>query len=84
MTIKDKFYWHKAPQEEIDKLLEDKKTWQHVLDTYIQPDWCGYPDALRGQFGCFSLLDISVDGSRTKISEDFCKNCDCFNQQSKT
>jgi hypothetical protein len=82
--MKDKFYLHKAPQEEIDKLLDDKKTWQHVLDTYKQPDWCDHFDALDAIFGCCWLLDVFDDGPRTKISEDFCNDCPSFNQQLKT
>lgn len=44
--------------------------------SYKQPDWCKYPNALEGQMGCWSLMDLSKDGLRTKISKDFCKGCD--------
>jgi hypothetical protein len=28
-------------------------TAQKALDTYAQPDWCKYPDAMAGIMGCW-------------------------------
>ena len=69
-------YFHEISQEEVDKLIADKKTIGYIMETYKQPDWCKYPNALEGQMGCWSLMDLSKDGLRTKISKDFCKGCD--------
>ena len=71
-------YFHELEQTEIDTLIADKKTVGYILENYKQPDWCNYPNALEGQMGCWSLMDLSKDGLRTKISKDFCKGCDCF------
>ena len=46
------------------------------MDTFKQPDWCEYYEALNGNMGCWSLMDLAKDGMRTKISEEFCKGCD--------
>ena len=52
--------------------LKDK-TWQYVIDNYKQPDWCTYPEALAGDFGCWSLVysDHSAEGLFL-----VCKDCD--------
>jgi len=71
-------YFHEISQEEVDKLIADKRGVGYVMENYKQPDWCKYPNALEGQMGCWSLMDLSKDGLRTKISKDFCKGCDCF------
>lgn len=73
-----KKYWHEIPQEEIDKLIEEKRNYRYVVENYLQPDWCTYPDALGGIMGCWSLTDNAPDGKRTKISHEFCKKCDCY------
>ena len=69
-------YFHELEQTEIDALIDDKKTIGYIMETYKQPDWCKYPNALEGQMGCWSLMDLSKDGLWTKISKDFCKGCD--------
>lgn len=74
----DKKYFHELSQEEIEQLVSEKKTVAYVVDTYKQPDWCDYPEALNGDMGCWSLMDLEPDGLRTKISRDFCKNCDLY------
>jgi hypothetical protein len=71
-----KRYFHELSQEEVDKLITDKKNWGYIMNEYKQPDWCNCPNALEGTMGCWSLVDLSKDGFRTKISKDFCKGCD--------
>ena len=71
-----KRYFHELEQEEVDALITDKKTTDYIINTYKQPDWCEYPNALSVGFGCWSLMDLSKNGSRTKISKKFCKNCE--------
>lgn len=71
-------YFHELDQSEIEQLTSNKKTWADINTLYIQPKWCDYPNALDGAMGCWSLTDLSKNGSRTKISEEFCKTCDCF------
>ena len=73
-----KRYFHELEQSEINNLIADKKTIGYIIKNYRQPDWCKYPNALAGELGCWSLTDLSKDGLRSKISKDFCKDCDCF------
>lgn len=69
-------YFHELEQKEVDSLIADKKTIGYIMETYRQPIWCRYPNALEGQMGCWSLMNLSKDGLRAKISKDFCKGCD--------
>ena len=71
-------YFHEISQDEVDKLIADKKSIGYVMENYKQPDWCNYPEALSITMGCWSLCDLKKDGLRTKISKEFCKECDCF------
>ena len=71
-------YFHEISQDEVDKLIADKKSIGYVMENYKQPDWCNYPEALSMTMGCWSLCDLKKDGLRTKISKEFCKECDCF------
>ena len=71
-------YFHLAPQRRIDKMIADKKTWGDIQKEFSQPEWCNYPDALQGEMGCWSLVDMGKDGLRTKISHKLCKGCDCY------
>lgn len=73
-----KAYWHELSQKRIEKIIKDGITVKECLKQYKQPDWCNYPDALAGIMGCWSLTSNEKDGLRTKISKEFCKNCDCF------
>jgi len=68
-----KLYWHELSKEEYDKIIKSEMTIQDALDKYSQPDWCGYPDALAGMWGCWSL----TGENRIKISKEFCKDCEC-------
>ena len=71
-------YFHEISQDEVDKLISDKRSIGYVIANYKQPDWCNYPEALSTTMGCWSLCDLKKDGLRTKISKEFCKDCDCF------
>ena len=71
-------YFHELEQKEVDTLIADKKTTGYIMENYKQPNWCKSPNALEGKMGCWSLMDLSKDGLRTKISKDFCKGCECF------
>ena len=72
--MKDKRpFLHELTPGEIDKILAEKIKIGELMERYRQPDWCGYPGALEGQMGCWSLMDLK--GLRCKISKDFC--CDC-------
>ena len=82
-TEDNRKYWHEISQEEVDKLIADQKTIWYVMKNYKQPDWCNYEEALSWMMGCWSLCDINKDGTRTKISTEFCKNCECFNNKKK-
>ena len=73
-----KKYFHELEQSEIDTLIAEKKTIGYIHENYKQPDWCNYPNALEGNMGCWSLMNLLKEGMRTKISKDFCKNCERF------
>jgi hypothetical protein len=70
-------YWHELPQERIEELLGKGTTWGEVMENYRQPEWCTYPDALKGEFGCWSLTGGET---RTKISHEYCNECDCYHK----
>lgn len=77
-------YWHSLPQSEVEALVaKGDVTWRNIMDNYKQPDWCGYPEALSGLMGCWSLATVNSDGFRMKICKDYCKTCDCFIDQKK-
>jgi len=46
-------YFHELEQKEVDALIADKKTIGYIMETYKQPDWCKYPNALEGKMGCW-------------------------------
>lgn len=68
--MSDVQFFHKISNDEYNRLVDEDKTWQHIIDNYKQPDWCGYPEALRGGMGCWKLTDRGV-----KSQED-CKECE--------
>ena len=73
-------YWHKASNIQAQKLLDSNATIKEFMEQYSQPDWCGYPDALEGEMGCWSLTSFKL---RKRISPKFCKSCDCFKLKEK-
>ena len=73
-----KKYFHELPQSEIENLISENKTIEYLVENYKQPDWCCLMEALSMNAGCWSLCDVREGGLRTKISKDFCKECDYF------
>jgi hypothetical protein len=70
-----KRYWHTLADSTIKKLISKHTTWDAVMERYRQPSWCGYPNALEGILGCWSLTDHKI---RHEISREYCTRCDCF------
>ena len=68
-------YWHELADSTIKRLRNKGTSWEEVMKRYKQPNWCRYIDALEGNFGCYLLVDFDI---RPKISEEYCKNCECF------
>ena len=64
-------------KKEFKSLAKQKMTYAELAEKYPQPKWCGYPEALEGVMGCWSLLDFRV------TSEDYCKDCDCYREKLK-
>jgi hypothetical protein len=64
--------FHEMSDSNWQELLESKATWNDIMKEYAQPEWCDYPDALKGMMGCWSLIRRMVTG------EDYCKSCDCY------
>lgn len=73
-------YWHKLKDSTVKGIFDKETTIGEVLKRYKQPDWCTYPNALQGLLGCGSLLSVNL---RHKISEDYCKGCECFKRSDK-
>jgi hypothetical protein len=71
-------FFHEIPQSEVDTLIKEGVTWGQVKKDYQKPKWCKDKYALIGVMGCWSLCDLAPDGRRTKISVEFCKDCDYF------
>ena len=67
-------YFHELTEEEFQELLKKKLTWGECAIEYPQPSWCGYPDAVAGMMGCWSLMSLVVE------NEDYCKSCDCYSK----
>lgn len=74
--MKNKKFWHELTQAEIDNLIRQEADTDYILNNYNQPDWCTYPLALNSYTGCWSLMDLSKDGGRTKVSREYCLSCD--------
>lgn len=74
MKLKDlkNKYWHKLTDEEIQFLIKKNPKWKWFKKYIKQPDWCDYPDALKGLMGCWSLV-FTKDRNKKK-----CSDCDCF------
>jgi hypothetical protein len=68
----NKPYFHELNEDQRHAVCTVGMTAQHAVDTYAQPDWCSYPNALAGYLGCFSLLTGGVK------SEASCTGCDCY------
>ena len=63
-----KKYWHRLNNAQQKRVKERKDyTLGEFMKEYSQPDWCEYPNALEGEFGCLSLFYGMVH------SEKFCK-----------
>ena len=65
-------YFHELTEDEFKEILRQKITWGECAKEYPQPVWCGYPDAVAGVMGCWSLMDFKVYG------RNFCKHCECY------
>jgi hypothetical protein len=65
-------YFHELTKAEFEEIVRERITWKECAERYPQPPWCGYPDAVSGIMGCWSLMNFWVTG------EDYCKGCDCY------
>ena len=65
-------YFHELTEDEFNNICRLHITWDGCSRLYPQPKWCGYPDAVQGLMGCWSLMCFMVTG------EKYCKNCDCY------
>lgn len=68
-------YFHEITNEEFQQLIDEKWTWGKLAEHYKQPPWCGYPNALEGQMGCWSLIKRDL---HRPISCDYCRDCEFF------
>ena len=70
-------YFHELKEDEFKALCGSKMTWGECAKEYPQPEWCGYPDAICGVMGCWSLMSFMVTG------RNYCKNCDHYIKRHK-
>ena len=80
-TQERQMYFHELDRQQVEKLIADNKSIEFILKNYKQPKWCTYPNALAGEMGCWSLMDIY--STREQISEQYCSICDCYSKESK-
>ena len=74
----EKIYWHKLTDEQRLDIWENSGLKVHeFMEKYSQPDWCGYPDALMPNFGCWSLVMLPI---RIKTESD-CKDCEFYRSE---
>lgn len=64
----EKKYFHELTDKEFEEVVNDDLTY----GDFKQPKWCGYPDALDWNMGCWSLT------GRTIKTKNDCKNCECY------
>jgi hypothetical protein len=67
-----KQYFHELTIDEYNQLKASGATWEDVEDTYDQPAWCNYPDALAGIMGCWSLIELSVKDKSYCCACEYC------------
>ena len=67
-------FFHRFNKYDQEHILEqgafNKMTYKQFMKKYRQPSWCGYPEALCGIMGCWSLMDCLIH------CEDDCCSCD--------
>lgn len=68
-------YFHEMSRQEIYALRRGTKLDREFVDTFKQPEWCNYPDALDSILGCWRLNSFGV---RCKSS---CENCEEINNE---
>jgi len=67
--------FHELTEAEFKALvLLGTMTWAECAETHPQPSWCGYPGAVQGEMGCWSLMAFRVTGP------EFCVGCDCYKE----
>lgn len=67
-------YFHEMSDEQFKRLQDAGTTWAGIMESFEQPKWCEYPEALAGKMGCWSLTSRMVTG------EDYCKKCECYKE----
>jgi hypothetical protein len=68
-----KKYFHELSEDEFKELVKSKITYKQLEIDYPQPIWCDYPNATRGEMGCWGLVYFRVHND----GESYCKNCEC-------
>ena len=74
MSIK---YFHELSDTEFNILFEKNLTWGDISQRYPQPVWCGYHEAVLGEWGCWSLVGKYGPDRRIRSVKD-CKGCDAL------
>lgn len=69
-------YFHVLSKKQLQRLIDEEKTWGDIMRDYAQPFWCKYTDALEGTMGCWTLTNLSK--SNLNIEDKHCKSCDSY------
>jgi hypothetical protein len=67
-------YFHQLRPEEYLWLVKEGTTWGELQQSFPQPPWCTYPQAVYGLMGCWSLVGFMVTG------KEYCLKCDCYKE----
>lgn len=66
-----KRFWHELSDAERRDYCETPgNTVRSLLDTFAQPSWCLYPDALAHAMGCWSLTMVNHE---VRVTNESCK-----------
>ena len=71
-----KKFWHQLTEEEVQEFINKGRTYREMDKIYKIPDWCKYEHPFYHDFHwCDDLLNPDI---RTKISVEYCMNCNYF------
>jgi hypothetical protein len=68
-------YFHELSKQELNELIDKKRSTGYIMKHYKQPDWCLYPKALSWQLGCWSLCTTDYP---SVICKEYCKTCEYY------
>lgn len=67
--------FHKLTQIEYEQLIDCHLSYVEMDKLYPQPDWCTYPRATWGMYGCWRLVSLLVRSIEDCMDCEFCNGC---------